>query len=248
MGRTDQRRVTVNSSTDGRWKKPPIARFKRFVCLTRRFLSENVSAVIAGASLCVAGASLCVAGASLYYTLEAQKSDLRYKEFSIKPFLILRYDSLDFSLKIANVGIGPAVVRGVAVSDRARCIDSKNLPIEKWTAATRAILPEIFNSVFGEFWSTLASTVGSEFRPFLSSKILSPGQYIQNGTEYVFAKAGDSDTKRFYELAEIPLEVRQKAIMSFVENAERIPIKITYCSVSGESCAELGTMTCGRNP
>src|ERR1035437_3828065 len=81
-----------------------------------------VGLVTRNASSILAISSLLIAGMSLYLTIQAQDDDRTYKELLIKPSLALRAHTVDWSVAIANDGLGPAQIKDIIYQFGGDCI------------------------------------------------------------------------------------------------------------------------------
>ena len=103
-------------------------------------------------SLAVSLLSLIVAAVALYFSVQSQKSDLTYKEASIKPRLMWYTLGDDYSLNVESVGLGPAAIKGFGMRVDGKCIDTSQLAENNWETDTRKMrnaLIEIFYSAIG---------------------------------------------------------------------------------------------------
>jgi hypothetical protein len=78
-------------------------------------------------SLVVSASSLFIASLSLYFTIQAQKTDINYKELSIRPKLQWRSSATDFSINLDNVGLGPATIETFGMRVEGKCVDISRL-------------------------------------------------------------------------------------------------------------------------
>src|SRR5260370_34040151 len=86
-------------------------RVKQFV----EFVATNGNYILAFSSVLIA----CL---SLYLTIQAQDDDRTYKELLIKPSLALRGHTADWSVAIANDGLGPAQIKNIIYQPGGECI------------------------------------------------------------------------------------------------------------------------------
>src|SRR5262245_37814828 len=72
--------------------------------------------------------ALCVSCAAFWNTIVTQGDDREFRELSIRPVLAHLPEATDFSLRIKNRGLGPAVIKRMGGIAEGKCmeLDSKS--------------------------------------------------------------------------------------------------------------------------
>jgi hypothetical protein len=214
---------------DGTRTTPTPGRFARFL----QFLSANPALPISLASLVVAGASLWLA-----YTVQSR--DAYYKELSITPLLVLNLDS-SFTLRMRNVGLGPALIKEWALQFDGKCYRAEKLNDAKINELTGHLTNRLLHDVLKDLPSPF-----SPANPFFAEYLMiQPGAHLDRGEESIFFRLAPEDAARINEALKKLSQARYTEITTrFARAVSELPIVVEFCSISGKTCSKFGTVQC----
>lgn len=201
------------------------ARAKQF----SQFVAQNVSSILAISSL-------LIAGMSLYLTIQAQDDDRTYKELLIKPSLALRAHTADWSVAIANDGLGPAEIKDIIYQFGDECISildaegkiSRTNYYKVQNALTSRFVNDIFSFQIPNTSPTALTTRG---------QILLPETIIGVGKEIVLFRIDDTSLETLKtKLNALEMNFHQSLLEKFTALALTLPISIKFCSMSEKYC------------
>jgi hypothetical protein len=186
---------------------------------------------IALTTLFIAVLSLAVAAASLYFGISAQSTDREYKEISIRPRLQLEWDPRDFSVKIRNLGLGPAVINRVdiATPDHCSIITSEDQFQE---------LNDRFYEMMIRFLDPILVSGGYTYEERAHQAhigaMLLPGGTINNGQSHIVLQINpnlaNDLTARLSKNRRSVDEAINREILKF-------QLSMQYCSITGRWCS-----------
>lgn len=189
---------------------------------------------IVQAGAAVAGVFLGCVGIWLSYTV--YWTTVRSEEFKIRPALVFVHDVGERTFALRNVGLGPAVVRGVQAKIADKLYD----------------IPKVIDSAhLGELQDTVialitkskenASVLASAYKTGVKVQLNDVVQLPQAGT--VISQADDF---RIYYSRKLDLppaddpEKFQEWTASFGQFPSDFDLRVCYCSLSGETCFVVG--------
>src|SRR3954470_412313 len=85
--------------------------------------SERMRFFLRHGSLIVSINSIVIALMSLWLTIDSARIDREYKEAMVLPHL--DHVTRDFSVRLKNTGLGPAVIKRVLLNTASACYDSE---------------------------------------------------------------------------------------------------------------------------
>jgi hypothetical protein len=191
------------------------------------FLRKNAVALC---SLFVAGCSAFVAALSLFYTIEAQRRDAKYREATIWPKLIIEVYPTDFGIGIRNQGLGPAVIKRIAVRVSGECYDSSNSNKDSFYKVTTGFM-ESTEAFFEQALFPVLSPLSSQLFTFKNFPVV--GEIIPGQSTFMIRHL----TEPSQQLLE---KVKPAALVAastiFRDSAYKMPLTIEYCSITGLTC------------
>jgi hypothetical protein len=198
------------------------------------FISRNSATIIALASVSIA----CF---SLFVTIDSQKRDRDYKELLLRPHLQVDPSTGDYSVRLVNKGLGPALITDTAYFMNGQCV---KLIIEDMSkdfsqSTYRKVISDI-----GARFITPAIRLPWHDNSFFSATTRHAEPGIPLPRQIIAAK-DDVILFRFVQpffdvfitkLGELPFDVRATFDDTFMTTAASLPILIKYCSMSGQYC------------
>ena len=153
------------------------------------FVARNGNSIVAVSSVLIA----CL---SLYFTIQAQNDDRAYKELLIKPTLSRQAHSVDFSVAIANVGLGPARIKDIIYQFGGECISmvdaNGELSQTSYDKVIGGLNTRFLNEVFSfEIPNTSPTAITTR------NHVLFPEEIIGVGKEVVLFRIDDSSLETF---------------------------------------------------
>jgi len=193
------------------------------------FLGRNMA-------LFISFLSLGVAALSLYFSISTQRIDRLYKEISIVPRLGIKVDTDDFSISLANVGLGPAIITRVRFGIAGKCydsIDTKNHE-DRLREFTESVL------TYGVYKDVIPHRTRDN-KPLvlpITQHRFGEGTTIRQGDTYPYITVDPVAIKdiRALERVEV-IAIKQR----FSDAVAQIPLSIVYCSVTELFCDVTGT-------
>ena len=192
-------------------------------------------AMHANASTIIAVSSMLIAGMSLYFTINAQRLDLEYKEVSIQPRVSLNGVGESLSMVLRNVGLGPAVITDVVLKVAGKCVRARTSSDAEWIKAfqdfTQAIIPDVFTKALSP--AAWKSKKGFD----VESDTIYIEDTIRPGDDRWLVRLDPGSMK---EVAQIDRSEFAATKIKFAKSVYDAPIKIRYCSATGRTCGEVG--------
>jgi hypothetical protein len=200
-------------------------------CLKRilELLGANVSTV-------VALSSMFIALTSLVFTINAQRTDLLYKELAIKPILIVAANVSDFSFGYRNSGYGYGIASRVAFASEGKCYSSDKSSTKDFYAAYAKFIEANAKTLYD---ALLRVKLKPEVKGFhVTQQELDPGMPIRPGESFAVFYLEDPSRDALLRADDTSLnQVRAE----FRRIASHIPLTVTFCSATGMSCEAVGT-------
>jgi hypothetical protein len=198
------------------------------------------------ASIWISVSSLFVACLSLWFSIDAQRSDREYKEISIRPSLILDAAEENYSVKVKNNGLGPAVIKRIGYKFTGDCVEFDEANADGWVTPTR----QPFGTYFLEGLIKAMREFGFEYpEPFKYQVHLpSPGLLISTGSEYAIFTLEPSEGEKLRN------RLRDRGLVTQIQEkffslAREIPLFMDYCSATGKFCVNSRHQkVCSHNP
>lgn len=193
------------------------------------FVARNGNSIIAVSSVLIA----CL---SLYFTIQAQNDDRAYKELLIKPSLSRQAHSVDFSVVIANVGLGPAQIKDILYQFGGECISMVDANGELSRASYDKVIDGLNTRFLNDIFSFgIPNTAPTAITT--RNHVLFPEEIIGVGKEVVLFRVDDSSLEMFRtKMKALDVKLTQSLIDQFTARALTLPISIKYCSMSGKYC------------
>lgn len=180
--------------------------------------------------------SLAIALMGLYLTITAQSDERAHKELLLRPDLSLEVQVRDYSVVIANRGLGPALITEMLYYLEGQCgaVDRRNLEgfVKIDVVSVGRSLTRFFSQQFTELtWGAWNSLQGIQSQLPLPTQIIAVGQQIA----------------LFKLEPELVVEVNKKLVDSgfgrraafndeFVRHSMSMPLRVRYCSMSEKHC------------
>jgi hypothetical protein len=193
------------------------------------FVARNSNSILAISSL-------LIAGMSLYLTIQAQDDDRTYKELLIRPSLALRAHTVDWSIAIANDGLGPAQIKDIIYQIGGDCISM----IDPDGELSRTNYYKVENALRTRFITDIFSfQIPSTSPAALTTRgqVLLPGTIIAVGKEIVLFRIDDTSLETLKsKLNALEMNFHQSLLEKFSALALTLPISIKFCSMSEKYC------------
>ena len=181
--------------------------------------------------------SMMIALTSLFYAVNAQRTDREYKELSIVPILELHTSTIDLSIRVKNVGLGPAILRDVATKLDNKCIHSAGLSQKDWKEEQTKFSVYVMRDIVA---ASLKGHVKGSDKPTLidgNAQVPQHNQIIPAmGELTIFAFAADALRVINDGLNQMGESHKYEALSSFQQRAMDVPINFFYCSLSYRYC------------
>ncbi len=189
------------------------------------------------ASIIIAISSMLIAGFALYFTVQAQRADLEYKEISIQPRPSLGPYFEGMSLSVKNLGLGPAIVRQIDFERDGKCISSYGMKPGEWQSTYAEFLKAQAIDVFAKSLPPMPWIKGGKRKFNVEVDTLQYDDTVRaNEDRYLFRL----DPGTFKELVQADPDEQVLAKAKFAANAYRVPIIITFCSATDRTCMSVG--------
>jgi hypothetical protein len=162
--------------------------------------------------------------------------DRTYKELLIKPSLALRAHTVDFSIAIANDGLGPAQIKDIIYQFGGECISmldpdggiSRTNYYKVQNALTSRFITDIFSFQIPNTSPTALNTRG---------QVLLSNTIIGVGKEVVLFRIDDTSFEMLKsKLDALEMKFHQSLLNKFTALALTLPISIKFCSMSEKYC------------
>jgi hypothetical protein len=194
------------------------------------FVAKNVAVIVALSSLFVA----CL---SLYFTIQAQKADMTYKELAIRPAVGIGADVSNFTIYLTNSGYGHAIVHRVAFGVEGKCYSSDMPDETAYEDAYSRFEFYILNEVYQKSYP--ATDIKS-----LRDVFVTTGGHLDNGSVI----RADEKFQMFYLepaalalLTKLDLKTLTGIRNNFSRAVSTMPLRIEYCSATGQYCEIIDT-------
>jgi hypothetical protein len=200
-----------------------------------KFIKNVFGFIGANAAVIVALSSLFVACMSLHFTIQAQKTEMDYKELAIRPTLGIGADVSNFSVYLTNSGYGHAIVHRVAFGVEGKCFSSDD-------EAT-------FDDAYSRFEVNVLNEVYQKSYPPADIKSLrdvfvTGGGHVDNGS---VIRAGEKFQMFYLEpaaltlLTKLDLKTLTGVRSNFARAVSMMPYRVEYCSATGKYCEAIDT-------
>jgi hypothetical protein len=174
---------------------------------------------------------------SLYFTIEAQKLDRQYREVSIQPRVGLLGEVDDFSIVLANEGLGPAFIQRVTLGVAGKCYSS-----EVSTRADFSQAVDQFNiQVREEVYDKALPKISDKKKPLDVQMTMTPfhdGLTIRAGNKIAIFKLHNAVLK---EIEKLDYRTITTAKIDFAKAVSQLSLAIEYCSATGLFCETIKT-------
>lgn len=195
------------------------------------------SAIAENAAIITAVSSMVIASLSLYFTVNAQRTDLEYKEISIQPRLAMMGLSENMSLSIRNVGLGPAIVKQIDMLVAGKCVTSYGKSQEEWATLHTKFGYEILPELYSKTLPPMPWKKGGKTRYNVEFNLINPGDAVRAGEDVYFVKLDEGTLK---ELSQVDIDDFAKAKSAFYVAAVAVPLRVEYCSATERMCGLIG--------
>lgn len=230
---------------------PALLRFLNAVKANRifAFFSQNA---IALCSLCVAIASVVIAIRSLEFATQSQKSDAEHKELLIRPRLGIQANTEDFSIRLTNKGLGPAVIREVHYLKNGKCLaESSNTNAKqndkKFGDEVQSLVQQ-YMMIGLQVHTQGTSRSGILPFPMPIVRVLSQDLVIAAGESTIlFGYEKASLQKYLMNLEKISSRAALEFGEDFLTKSYTFPLNLKYCSMSGRYCETISFQGCPSN-
>jgi hypothetical protein len=184
----------------------------------------------------IAIASLAIATFSLHLTIQSQIEDRAYRELLIQPSLEVYTNSADFSIVFVNYGLGPAKVKDMTYRIGSDCLSLGNSYSDNVSMLT---VNRIEKDLHARLLRDVVALATSDTHLVVELLVLVPGTVIPVGKEKTFVKVSQESQEVLSEKINewgpgLAKSLREK----FLENSIKIPLAISYCSMSGRYCTK----------
>jgi hypothetical protein len=128
----------------------------------------------------IAIASLAIATFSLHLSIQSQKEDRAYKELMIRPDLQIGVSTDDFSILIANYGLGPAKVKDVAYrigNDCVSLMDTHDVSVANIKSVFSDVRVRILKDVLDA--ATSNTQIVDEINPIVPGTVMPVGKKLR---------------------------------------------------------------------
>jgi hypothetical protein len=197
---------------------------KRFI----GFIGTNVAVIVALSSLFVA----CL---SVYFTIQAQKADIEYKELAIRPAVGIGADVSNFSIFLTNAGYGHAIVRRVVLGVDGKCYSSDNEATfeEAYSRFSTYVLGEIYQKSYPQ-----VDVKGLRDVFVTAGGILDAGAVIRAGDKFQIFYL---EPAALAQLTKLDLKTITEIRNKFGRAVSMMPFRVEYCSATGKYCEIVDT-------
>lgn len=199
----------------------------------KRFLARigrNAPTIIALCSMFIAALSLGVA-------LITQHNDVVYREAGIRPLVALLSSEINFSVRIINKGLGPAVIRDVKFAIGKKCYSGNEMSDPEWVERVTEFHNEAADQLYGETFKAMNFKLDRGRGFGIELGMPNPSEMIRPGEEIVLLKLDEAHLAEFKKkMDQLDHEAVIKARRAFGLNGRNLPISISYCSATGVFC------------
>src|ERR1043166_3019055 len=181
--------------------------------------------------------SLCIAALSLYVTIDNQIKERAHKELLLRPHLRFDPSTVDYSVRMVNDGLGPALITDTTYLMNGQCV---KLGIDDTKDFSQSTYRKVVSDI-GDHFIGPAIRLPWRDNSFISAStqhaepgIPLPGQIIGVKEDVILFRFVQPFHDVFMtKLAALPFDVRVAFDDRFMTTAATIPILIRYCSMSG---------------
>jgi hypothetical protein len=200
-----------------------------------KVIKKILGSIASNVAVIVALSSFFVACLSLYFTIQAQKTDMEYKELAIRPTLGIGADVSNFSIYLTNSGYGHAIVHRVSLGVEGKCYSSDD--------------EASFDEAYSRFEVSVLNEVYQKSYPPADIKSLrdvfvTGGGHVDNGS---VIRAGERFQMFYLEpaalalLTKLDLKTLTGIRNNFARAVSMMPYRVEYCSATGKYCEIIDT-------
>jgi hypothetical protein len=182
-------------------------------------------------------ASLSIAIMGLYLTITSQMDERAHKELLLRPSLVLRVETNDYSVFLVNNGLVPALIRDAVYYVDGQCLalesqDRKPFMAENYTKVVQHVT-ECFSALVDEIKWKSDWQSAHVFR----AAVPIPSQIIGVNSESIIYKLAPEFAKEFKNrLWAFGAPTQRDFNERFAKYALSMPLRIRYCSMSQNFC------------
>jgi hypothetical protein len=208
----------------------PLPRWRRAI----RWVGANPAVIVSVVSAGTAVVSAIFAYQTYQMNRKVQERDFTYKELSIRPQIQERSSTDLFEFRLTNVGLGPAMIKGVAFKFGDKCFRLNDGFLDD--VAQAEVLQQ---HLAKHFYSGTLESVYPHDRSKLLGKIqLIASDSILPAKESLVIFSFEAEVVQAIKtaLANTTYEVRARVASEFQKAALSVPMTMTVCSLTGYYC------------
>jgi hypothetical protein len=186
----------------------------------------------------IALGSFSIAVMGLYLTITAQREERAHKELLLRPVLMLDAQVSNYSVAIANHGLGPALITDALYYFDGRCHAVSNMTMDEIVKTDAVKVTRAFGNYFVQQFEAVKWKDGWKSPPGVRTGVPFPSQIVAVGQEITIfgfePEGAKAVSSRLFDLGYDTLDAFND---EFVTRAFSMPLSLRYCSMSEQYCS-----------